>query len=348
MGPALTPKTPGRALAWLSAIASLLLLSAGLVTPALAHEVRPALVQITNLKSGGYDVVWKQPVIGDMAIRLVPHLSGGSLEGPVTTESVTPGFRIKTWQVRKGAPLDGQVLRIEGLSQSVTDVLVRVSTEGQEINGVIRPSNPEMTLTLSGPKGVSVPAYLRLGIEHILTGFDHLMFVLALLLLVGPNWQILKSVSAFTVAHSITLAFAALGVIRFPSAMIETLVALSIVFVACELLPRPGRENTLTRRFPWVIAFVFGLLHGFAFAGALAQIGLPQGAAPQALLLFNVGVEIGQLIFIGGAVSVIIALKAVSGRFPDRALALARATPAYVIGACATYWFIERLVAAMA
>ena len=173
-------------------------------------------------------------------------------------------------------------------------------------------------------------------------------FVLALLLLVGPSWQILKSVSAFTVAHSITLAFAALGVIRFPSAVIETLVALSIVFVACELLPRPGREDTLTRRYPWVIAFVFGLLHGFAFAGALAQIGLPQGAAPQALLLFNVGVEIGQLIFIAGAVGVIVALKTLSGRLPDRALAVARATPAYVIGACATYWFIERLVAAVA
>ena len=156
-----------------------LVLSVILVSSSLAHEIRPAALQITETMPGTYEAVWKQPAVGDMAIRLVPHLSGGALEGQVTTESVTPGFRIKTWQVRKGAPLDGQVLRIEGLSQSVTDVLVRVSTEGQEINGVIRPSNPEMTLTLSGPKGVSVPAYLRLGVEHILTGFDHLMFVLA-------------------------------------------------------------------------------------------------------------------------------------------------------------------------
>ena len=144
-----------------------------------------------------------------------------------------------------------------------------------------------------------MPGYLRMGIEHILTGFDHLLFVFGLFLLVGPSWRLVKAITAFTAAHTITLGLAALGYIHFPSAVIEALVALSIVFLACELASDPKGSARLAYRYPWVIAFTFGLLHGLAFAGALADVGLPKGAAPQALLLFNVGVEIGQLSFIG-------------------------------------------------
>ena len=314
-------------------------------TTALAHEVRPALVQINQTAPGSYQVTWKQPVVGDMAVRMVPHLSSGVLDKPVTTEEISPAFRIRTWDVKDGAPLDGQTLTIEGLKETVTDVLVRITpTQGTEINTVIHPSEAAYRIVLSGPAGMAVPAYLRLGIEHILTGFDHLMFVLGLLLLIGTSWRIVKAVTAFTVAHSLTLALAALGFVKFPTAIIEALVALSIVFVASELLIS---KDTLTRRRPWLIAFVFGLLHGLAFAGALSNIGLPPHAEPQALFLFNVGVEIGQLAFITTAVAVILILRSLRQRLSFNTDTLARLAPAYVIGGFAAYWLIERTLAAM-
>lgn len=322
-----------------------MVLGLALWSPSLAHEVRPALVQITQTTPTDYQVTWKQPVVGDMAVRMVPHLSSGVLDKPATSEEITPAFRIRTWVNTKGAPLDGQTLTIEGLKETVTDVLVRVApVNGAEINTVLHPSDPAYKITLSGPQGVAVPAYLKLGVEHILTGFDHLMFVLGLLLLIGTNWRIVKAVTAFTVAHSITLALAALGFVKFPTAIIEALVALSIVFVASELL---SDRDTLTRRKPWVIAFVFGLLHGLAFAGALANIGLPPNAAPMALFLFNVGVEIGQLAFIAAAVGVILALRALRKRLSFSTETFARLAPPYVIGGFAAFWLIERTLAAI-
>jgi hydrogenase/urease accessory protein HupE len=314
------------------------------LTSVAAHEVRPALLQIVESAPGTYQATWKQPVVGDMAIRLIPRLSSGALDRPPESQTVAPGFIIRVWRVTGGTPLDGQTASVEGLPQSVTDVIVRVSgAGGHTVEALLRPAQPAVTLDLSGPKGIAVPGYLVLGVEHILTGADHLMFVLGLLLLIGPNWRIVKAVSAFTVAHSITLALAALGYIRFPSAVIEALVALSILFVAVELVPSRDRPPTLTRRHPWLIAFAFGLLHGMAFAGALAQIGLPPHAAPAALFLFNVGVEIGQLLFIAAALGTIFALRALRRRSGFPADALARLGPAYAIGGFAAYWLIERL-----
>lgn len=318
------------------------------LTPAAqAHEVRPALLQITESTPGQYDVLWKQPVVGDMAIRLVPHLSGVVLERQPDAETAATGFLMRTWRVQNGPPLDGQVIRIEGLSQSVTDTLVRITaSDGRTINAVIHPASPSMVISVAGPKGVAVPAYLTLGVEHILTGLDHLAFVLALMLLIGANWRVVKAVTAFTVAHSITLALAALGLVKVSPPVVESLIALSIVFVASELLPRPGRPETLTRRHPWLIAFVFGLLHGVAFAGALAEIGLPAKAAPMALLMFNLGVEIGQIAFIAAALAIILALRWLRQRIRFETAAVARIAPAYAIGGLAAYWFIERLTSA--
>ncbi len=311
------------------------------------HEVRPASLQITEHAPGTYVVVWKQPTVGDMAIHLAPHLSGKSIDGPPRQIFSEPGQLVKQWRIDGAAPLDGQVISIEGLSLSVTDVLVRVTTaRGTEINEVIRPASPTLKLRLSAPAGMAVPAYLKLGVGHILTGFDHLLFVLGLLLITGVNWRIVKAVSAFTVAHSLTLALAALGFLRFPSAIIEALVALSIVFVAYELVPGPEQRQTLTKRHPWAIAFTFGLLHGLAFAGALADIGLPPVAAPQALFLFNLGVEIGQLLFIAAAVAVILALRRIRHRIPRGWEPVLRLAPAYGIGALAACWFIERTITA--
>jgi hypothetical protein len=318
------------------------------LAPAQAHEVRPALVQIQETGPKAYDVVWKRPVVGDMALRLVPHLSGGALEKPPTLEQAAPGYVTRVWRVRDGPPLEGQVLEVEGLSQSVTDVIVRVTTrDGRTLDHVLKPAQPKFTLSLAPAAGVAVPAYLVLGVEHILIGIDHLLFVLGLLLLIGPNWRLVKAITGFTVAHSITLALAALGYITFPSAAIEALVALSILFVAVELMPARRAAGGLAQRRPWLIAFVFGLLHGMAFAGVLADIGLPPDAAPQALLLFNVGVEIGQLLFIGA----VLALMA-AGRWLWRARhwttpRWAALAPAYLIGSLSAYWLIERTLAAI-
>jgi hydrogenase/urease accessory protein HupE len=185
-----------------------------------------------------------------------------------------------------------------------------------------------------------VPTYLTLGIEHILTGFDHLSFVLGLVLLIRNRMLLLKTVTAFTLAHSITLAAAATGLVHPSAPVIEALVALSIVFVALELVRSwEGAAPSLTSRRPWLIAFTFGLLHGFAFAGSLADIGLPPHNIPLALLLFNCGVEIGQLLFVGAVLSVIWVLHKVPA---PRRLQLRIAVP-YGIGALSTYWMLERL-----
>lgn len=335
-----------------AALALLLALLTG--APALAHEVRPALLQITQDGPQHYQVLWKQPVVGDMAIRLVPHLSSGWLERTPTDQYATPGFLVKTWTIADPKPLDGQSVKIEGLEQTITDVLVRVQTQdGRHFDLIARPRSPMVTLATAAPSGLAVPAYLLLGVEHILTGVDHLMFVFGLLLLVGVGWRIVKAVSAFTVAHSLTLSAAALGFVHMPSAVIECLVALSIVFVAAELLPAKDAPLTLTRRWPWVIAFTFGLLHGLAFAGALSDVGLPANAVPLSLFLFNVGVEIGQLMFIAAAVLAILALRWIRPRLELELLqsrwdAVSRVAPPYVIGSFAAFWFIERLTAALA
>lgn len=313
-----------------------------------AHEVRPALLQITQAPDGGYEVMWKQPIVGDMGLHLVPHLSGGGLDRAPDAESSAPGFLLRIWRLPKAPSLDGQTITVEGLPESVTDVLVRVTAGDHVVNAVLHPSDATFKIGLTGPQGTALPAYLTLGIEHILTGIDHLAFVLGLLLLIGPSWRVVKAVTAFTIAHSITLALAALGYIHFPSAVIEALVALSIVFVATELIPRPGRPETLTHKRPWLIAFTFGLLHGLAFAGALSDIGLPPKATPAALFLFNVGVEIGQISFILVAIAVIFALRWIRARVRFDTATLARLAPAYVIGGPASYWLIDRLVTAFA
>ena len=319
-----------RALSALAAIVACLLMAAA---PAVAHEVRPALVQIEEATDGAIEVTWKQPVAGDVGVRLAPRLSGGGLDRAPDRETLTDAYRVRIWNLPPGQDLSGQTLSVDGLSMTVTDVLVRVKTPEAEVSSVLKPANPSPRLDLGGPAGAAVPAYLRLGIEHILMG----------LLLIGLNLGVVKAVTAFTVAHSVTLAATALGLVQADPAVVEVLVALSIVFVAVELAAAPGSAPTVTRRWPWLVALAFGLLHGFAFAGALAQIGLPKEAAPQALLLFTIGVEIGQLLFLGAAALVILALRRIRPRLPWLTDGMARLGPAYVIGGLSAYWLVERI-----
>ena len=329
---------------WLIALAALLagVFSAGL---AAAHEVRPAYLEILQDGPRHYTVTWKQPALGDVALRLAPRLSNGWLDGPPSDQFASASFLIRTWSVNSTAadPLAGQTLSIDGLERTITDVLVQVRlADGRRLETIVKPDHPSLALSFAAVGGLPVPAYLRLGVEHILTGIDHLMFVLGLLLLVGIRWRLIKAITAFTLAHSITLAASAIGLAHPPSVVIEALVALSIVFVAAELANSQRGQAGLTRRYPWLIAFTFGLLHCFAFAGALAEVGLPKDAIPLSLFLFNLGVEIGQLLFVGAAILVILLLRRLRPLVPQVWNAVSLRIPAYAIGSFAAFWFIQR------
>jgi hydrogenase/urease accessory protein HupE len=320
--------------------AALLLL--GGATAIRAHEIRPAYLQITENADHRFDVLWKQPSVGTQLLRLVPLVSNGMLDAKPADESVANSFVVRRWQnlaVTRDS-FDGATIRIDGLEYTITDALISISfANGQDIQEILRPRSPALVVHLTGTGKVPVPAYLLLGIEHILTGFDHLSFVLGLLLLVRSRLTLIKTITAFTVAHSLTLAAAALGFVHVNPSVIEALVAFSIVFVALELVRSYRGQYGLTVRMPWLIAFTFGLLHGFAFAGSLAQIGLPEHNIPLSLLLFNVGVELGQLLFVG-AVLLLIALV---NRLPRRLPNWTAWIPPYAIGGLASFWVIQRL-----
>ncbi|MGO9265326.1 MAG: HupE/UreJ family protein [Candidatus Binataceae bacterium] len=307
-----------------------------------AHEIRPAYLEVTETADHHFDVLWKQPSIGTQLLRLVPQVSNGLLDGKPTEESSANSFLVRRWRnvpVTR-ASFDRATIRIDGLEYTITDALVNLSfADGQNIQEILRPRSPALVIHLTGTGKVPVPAYLLLGIEHILTGFDHLSFVLGLLLLVRSRLTLIKTITAFTVAHSLTLAAAALKWVHVNPSVIEALVAFSIVFVALELVRAYRGHFGLTARYPWVIAFTFGLLHGFAFAGSLAQIGLPEHNIPLSLLLFNIGVEIGQLLFVGVVLIVIELLKRLPRRLPDWTTWI----PPYGIGGLASFWVIERL-----
>ena len=325
---------------------------AGLVTIAMlavagfasAHEVRPAYLEITEQPAGQYRILWKQPALGEMGVRLIPHLSSGWLDGSPAKVDSSAGFTIKLWRSPHGASLDGQTLTIEGLEQTITDVLVSTTlADGAHSQEILKPSEPSLTFAFKDKTLPSMPAYVRLGIEHILTGIDHLLFVLGLVLLVRDKRRLLFTITAFTVAHSITLALATLGWVRVQPALIEAFIALSIVFVAVEVARFYFGKAGLTTRAPWAAAFAFGLLHGLGFAGALSSIGLPHDAIPLSLFLFNVGVEMGQLLFVAIAISARLILR----RLPWPLPYWAKWVPPYAIGSFAAFWLIERTAAAI-
>lgn len=325
-------------------IAALLAALALLSPVASAHEIRPAYLELLEQPDGAIVALWKQPLMDDVGVAIAPRLSSGWLDTPPRREWRTPSHRVQQWNVpAPRAAIAGQQLRIEGLEKTITDVLVRVHfASGDEVTQLIKPENPQWQLPAAEKAGLPVAQYLALGIEHIWTGIDHLLYVLGLILLV-PNWRVLlRTITAFTVAHSITLGAATLNIVPVAAAPVEAVIALSIVYVAVELIhARRGRRG-LAQRAPWLIAFAFGLLHGFGFAGALAETGLPPDNIPWALLLFNVGIEVGQLAF----VAAVLTLLTVGRRHaPAVAAAFVRGTP-HVIGSLAAFWLIERTLVA--
>ena len=236
--------------------------------------------------------------------------------------------------------IDGAVIRFIGLEATITDVFARIKwLDGTETTAIARPSQPWVEVVARRGAWWVAWDYTLLGIDHILSGFDHLTFVLALLLIVSGTRRLLITVTSFTLAHSLTLAAATLGVMWVPGPPVEATIALSILFLASELVKVNRGESSLTARYPWIVAFVFGLLHGFGFAGALTDVGLPQNEVPLALLMFNVGVELGQLLFIVVTLVLMLALRKMRFEWP----VWARQLPAYGIGGIAAFWFIERV-----
>lgn len=323
----------------------ILILLFAIAPSAFAHEVRPAYLELRQTGSDTYNALWKVPGQGEN-LRL-----GLYVEFPASCTNVTQpratmfnNAYIERWTVKCSGGLSGRALHIAGLSATMTDVLVRLErTDRSTQVARLTPSAPSFVAE-AAPSALEVAiTYLVLGIEHILLGIDHLLFVLALFILVKGTGRLIATITAFTVAHSLTLIGATLGFVHVPGPPIEAGIALSIVFIAAEIVhSRQGRIG-LTERFPWIVAFTFGLLHGFGFASALREVGLPQSAIPVALLFFNIGVEMGQLSFIASIFVVIVLARQVTQRIGVSQPAWAWRVPPYAIGGVAAFWIIQRI-----
>jgi hydrogenase/urease accessory protein HupE len=312
-----------------------------LVSACEAHEVRPAYLEITQSDATTYQILWKQPTLGNLTVHIVPHLSNAWLERRPDSQYVASTFEIKKWTVhvsRDDPGPAGSRVTIGGLGFSAVDVFVQMHLlDGRNVNAVIYPEAPQYIIPKHPHFGV--PAYLVFGIEHILTGPDHLLFVLGLVLLVGNRpKRLLTTVSAFTIAHSLTLAAVALGKVSLPPPFVESLISLSILLLAPEVLRARAGESTLTGRYPWALAFFFGLFHGMGFASGLKALGFSRENLIPALLSFNFGVEIGQLTFI----TLVLATARLLRATPVRHWSAAPLVPVYAVGVLGAYWTIDR------
>jgi len=322
----------------------LLAVLAGAAAPAAAHEVRPALLELDEAADGTVAITWKQPIVGDLAVPLRPSLSSGWLARLPASEAASASALVRHWRIAAPhAPLAGQTVRITGLDATMTDVLINVHFAGGErTSQLIGARDPSFRIPAAKELRVPVARYLWLGMTHIWGGLDHLFYVAALILLVGRLRPLLLTLTSFTLAHSITLALTTLGLVELPQAPVELLIALSIVYLAVELIRRQRGEAGWAARRPWLVAFPFGLLHGFGFAGALREVGLPAGDVPMVLLLFNIGIEIGQVAFVLTVVATAKGLALASTHWGGL---LTRWSP-YALGSVASYWFFLRMAQA--
>ena len=327
-----------------------------------AHQLSPGFFGMTETAPNRYDARWKVSVSGGLADALTPELPEGCAVASPPRVYILDGvtavneFRLQQATVLCSGPLAGGTFRVTGLEATSTDVLLSVVyADGTSFSHRLLPSSPSVVIPEKPGMLDVVGTYTLLGVEHILIGVDHLLFVLALLL-IAPDWRrLFWTITAFTLAHSVTLGAATLGWLRVSGAAVEATIALSILFLATELARRSASAAAvtlrrsassapgLTLRQPWIVAFAFGLLHGFGFAGALAEIGLPEQAIPLALLFFNVGVELGQLLFIAGVLVLVWCLKRLRTAWPDWT---SRAV-AYAIGSMAAFWMFERTITAI-
>ena len=318
----------------------LLLLLMVLPVSAFAHEMRPAYLAMKESAEGVFDIRWKVPALGDQRMGLYARLPANCLPKSDPIASIVDSAYTEHWTAICSEGLKGQTVTIDGLTATLTDVLVRIAwRDGSVEIARLTPEAPSFITKGAQTRWEVAATYFRLGVDHILSGLDHLLFVFALILLIHDRWMLVKTITAFTVAHSITLAGATLGLFSLPQKPVEAAIALSIVFLAVELAKSKPGELRLSERLPWLVAFAFGLLHGFGFAGALMETGLPQSDVPLALLTFNLGVEAGQLMFVALVLLVFRAFRAiVSGPLPAL-----RLLAAYGIGTASMLWLISRV-----
>ena len=306
-----------------------------------ADDLRPGYLDWTERSPGVWAVTWKAPLLGGLATRAKPLLPRGCAIEETARRLAGPAL-IETARVRCAAPLAGRAIELEGIESSFSDALVRVAPLGHPVQaGRLTADAPRLLVVAKAARGEVARTYFVLGVEHILLGFDHLLFVIGLVLLIRRGRQVVTTVTMFTLAHSLTLALLTLGWFAVARRPLEVCIALSIIFLAREIL-RPESQPSLARRLPGVVAFVFGLLHGLGFAAALAEIGLPKGELPLALLTFNLGVEAGQLAVVAATFAVLAAIA----RWRPPAIGPLRHAGAYAIGIMATFWMFERALSA--
>ncbi len=309
---------------------------------AFAHEARPAYLEIKETAPGQFSVLWRTPVLAGMRLPIVLKLPDEvkNVREP-SVQELADSFLERRWIEAGPSGLAGKCIQFPGLQATITDVLVRVEMlDGRKWTAIIHPSQPWVEIAASQTLLEVTGTYIVQGIRHILFGADHMLFVLGLLLIVTDRWMLLKTVTAFTVAHSITLAIATLGYAEIPILTLNAAIALSILFLGPEIVRSWRGETSFTIRHPWVVAFAFGLLHGFGFASALTSAGLPRHELPLALVSFNVGVELGQLGFIAMILALERAFRILEVRWPR----WAQAVPGYTVGSLGAFWTVQRLV----
>lgn len=319
----------------------------GLNGPAQAHALDPGYLSLQQLSGDTWRVFWRKPTVGSAPMAIDARLPDSCTPAVGEDTQFDGKAWVSQWMTTCTGGLAGGKIVIEGLDQTRTDVLVRIeNSDASVVTARLTSDAPGYDVPQNLSSGQVFLSYLGLGFDHILDGWDHLLFVFALLVLIGSPRRLVAAITAFTVAHSITLAAASLGVISVPSPPVEAAIALSIVLLAVEILRRGIGRAHLMETYPWMVAFLFGLLHGLGFAGALSGIGLPQGDIPLALLGFNLGVEAGQLTFVVVVLTAYLVLRrlvpalAHSLRAPRAAGTLALG---YAIGAVSTWWLAERV-----
>jgi len=326
----------------LKLLGSLLLLALAVPSVSHADEISPALLEITEREGGWVDVTWKIPVKQDRGLGLTPVFPEffEPVGQPSARRTQGNGYvEFSTFRTG-GRSLTGSSIEIEGLGPIQTDVLVQISlADGAHHNAILRPGTTRYVIPEQPTSADIAVSYWGMGTIHILEGMDHLLFLLVLLLIINGLWPLIKTVTAFTVAHSLTLALATLGLVNIPPAPTEAVISLSILLLAVEAVHKSQGQLTLAERYPWLIAFTFGLVHGLGFAGALSEIGVPQNDVPLALLMFNLGVETGQVMFVVGVSLLLVGVRKLHNHSADLFL---RATP-YAIGGLAAFWTIQRI-----
>lgn len=305
-----------------------------------AHTSLPGYLELKETVPGSFDLTWRVPTAEGPPPAIYPVFPANCVTAKELVAEAAPASVIERGSIRcSGNGLDGGAIEISGLNVTILDVLVRITfADNTTVSHMLRPLEPSWVVHKSNASRVDAWGYISLGIGHILYGIDHLLFVLGLLLIVRSYGLLLKTITAFTVAHTITLGLAVFGVVRVPPTPVEAVIALSIVFLAVELAQHHRGREGLTFRRPWIVAFAFGLLHGFGFAGTLSRIGIPSGDIPLALLFFNVGVEAGQLAFVAAFLAFVHSLRSLEIQWP----AWTRPVPAYAIGSVASFWLVQR------